>query len=114
MTTESYLCAPAPTSLCCPHNSQTPVPEVEMLPGACRSAATLVLLAIATADLDAQNATAPVDTVITSEHTVTIGGQRVPYRASAGNQPVLDSDGEPIASLFYVYYERSDVSDRTA
>ena len=84
-----------------------------MLPGACRIAATLVLLAIGTADLDAQNATAPVDTVITSEHTVTIGGQRVPYRASAGNQPVLDADGDPIASLFYVYYERSDVSDRT-
>lgn len=84
-----------------------------MLPSARRAAATLVLLAAAAADLTAQTFTAPVDTAVTSEHTVTIGGQRVPYRATAGHQPVLDGDGEPIASLFYVYYERSDVRDRT-
>jgi carboxypeptidase C (cathepsin A) len=43
---------------------------------------------------------------------VTIKGQRVSYRATAGNQPVWDSDGRPIASVFYVYYERSDIRDR--
>jgi carboxypeptidase C (cathepsin A) len=84
-----------------------------MLPSARRTAATLVLLLAATAELTAQSATAPIDTAITTSHTVTINGARVPYRATAGNQPVLNSDGEPIASLFYVYYERSDVQDRT-
>ena len=84
-----------------------------MLPSVRASAATLVLLVAGAAELPAQSLDMAVDTVVRSEHTVTINGQRVPYRANAGHQPVLDSDGEPIASLFYVYYERSDVQDRT-
>jgi carboxypeptidase C (cathepsin A) len=73
----------------------------------------LVMLAVAATALPAQERiTAPIDSAITSAHTVTIGGQRVPYRATAGHQPVLDADGAPIASLFYVFYERSDVQDR--
>ena len=55
----------------------------------------------------------PVDTAITTEHVVTIKGERVPYRATVGTQPVWDDDGKPIAALLYTYYERSDVSDRT-
>jgi carboxypeptidase C (cathepsin A) len=84
-----------------------------MLPSARRAATTFALLAAGAPQLTAQTLTAPIDTAVTSEHSVTIGGQRVPYRATAGHQPVLDSDGEPIASLFFVYYERSDVRDRT-
>jgi len=84
-----------------------------MLPSARRAAATFALLAAGAPQLTAQTLTAPIDTAVTSEHSVTIGGQRVPYRATAGHQPVLDGDGEPIASLFFVYYERSDVRDRT-
>jgi carboxypeptidase C (cathepsin A) len=77
-------------------------------------AASLVLpLLAATAPLGAQNLSAPLDTAIASEHAVTIDGQRVPYRATAGHQPVMNADGAPIASLFYVYYERSDIRDRT-
>jgi carboxypeptidase C (cathepsin A) len=44
---------------------------------------------------------------------VTIGGNRVPYTATAGTLPVYDTDGKAMAALFYVYYERSDVQDRT-
>lgn len=84
-----------------------------MLPSARRAAATFTVLAAAAPQLTAQTLTVPIDTAVTSEHSVTIGGQRVPYRATAGHQPVLDGDGEPIASLFFVYYERSDVRDRT-
>jgi carboxypeptidase C (cathepsin A) len=73
----------------------------------------LVTLIAAATPLDAQNLSAPLDTAITSEHAVTIDGQRVPYRAMAGHQPVMNADGAPIASLFYVYYERSDIRDRT-
>lgn len=53
------------------------------------------------------------ESAVTTEHVVTIGGQRVPYRATAGTQPVWGDDDQPIASVFYVYYERSDVRDRT-
>jgi carboxypeptidase C (cathepsin A) len=51
---------------------------------------------------------------VTSEHAVTIKGQRVPYRATAATQPVRGADGTPIASVFYVFYERTDVKDRVA
>jgi carboxypeptidase C (cathepsin A) len=50
---------------------------------------------------------------VTSDHTVTVNGQRVPYRATAGTQPVWSPEGKAIASVFYVYYERTDVQDRT-
>ncbi|RKY17386.1 MAG: carboxypeptidase [Planctomycetota bacterium] len=56
----------------------------------------------------------PADDAVTSEDSVNINGQRVPYRVTVGNQPVWDADGEPVASLFYTYYERSDVEDRSA
>lgn len=53
----------------------------------------------------------PVETKVVTEHEVSIRGKKVPYRATAGTQPVWDNDGKPIASLFYTYYERTDVSD---
>jgi carboxypeptidase C (cathepsin A) len=56
---------------------------------------------------------APADTAITSNRAVTINGQRVPYRTVVGTQPVWDADGKPVASVFYTYYERSDVRDRS-
>ncbi|TVP51117.1 MAG: carboxypeptidase [Mongoliibacter sp.] len=43
---------------------------------------------------------------------VTIKGQRVPYKATAGTMPVWNEDGEPIATLFFTYYERTDVTDK--
>jgi carboxypeptidase C (cathepsin A) len=61
----------------------------------------------------AQNVAAPLDTTVATTHTTTIQGQRVPYRATAGNQPVWNAEGEPVATLFYVYYERTDVRERS-
>lgn len=51
----------------------------------------------------------PESAVITN-HTVTIRGKAVPYKATTGTLPVWDAEGKPIAGLFYTYYERSDVS----
>ena len=53
----------------------------------------------------------PESSVITN-HTVTIKGKAVPYKATTGTLPVWDEDGKPIAGLFYTYYERSDVQNR--
>ncbi|MBA3887954.1 MAG: carboxypeptidase, partial [Acidobacteria bacterium] len=49
---------------------------------------------------------------VTSDHTVTIKGQRVAYRATAATQPVLNPEGQAVASVFYVYYQRADVQDQ--
>lgn len=54
-----------------------------------------------------------VDWSNTTEHEVTIKGQNVPYTTTVGNQPVWNEDGVAEASLFYTYYERSDVDDNS-
>jgi carboxypeptidase C (cathepsin A) len=51
------------------------------------------------------------DSAVTTTHEVTIKGQRVAYKATTGTQPVWNSAGEPIAGLFYTYYERTDIKD---
>src|SRR5688572_7363262 len=61
----------------------------------------------------AQDRTLTADSFITSTGTVTIKGKAVPYKVSVGTQPVWDKDGKVIASLFYTYYERSDVADES-
>ena len=53
----------------------------------------------------------PVDTIITSNHSTKIKNATVDYLASTGTQPVWNSKGEVIASLFYTYYKRTDVKN---
>ena len=53
------------------------------------------------------------DQVVTTTNEVAIRNQRVPYKAMTGTLPVWDEEGKTIAGLFYTYYERSDVKDRT-
>lgn len=55
----------------------------------------------------------PADSSVTREATATIKGQRVPYRVTVGNHPVWNEAGQPIAATFYMYYERTDVTDRS-
>lgn len=52
------------------------------------------------------------ESAVTTTAQVTIKGKVIPYKATAGTQPVWDKDGKVIASLFYTYYERTDVSDK--
>jgi carboxypeptidase C (cathepsin A) len=60
----------------------------------------------------AQDVRLPVDTTVVTQHQVTIGGVRVPYQATVGTQPVFGDDGEPVASLLFTFYERTDVADK--
>lgn len=60
----------------------------------------------------AQERKLPVDTVVTTRHSVTIGGTTIEYTAQTGTQPVWDEMGKPIASLHYTYYTRNNVRDR--
>ncbi|WP_199727431.1 S10 family peptidase [Hanamia caeni] len=54
-----------------------------------------------------------VDSSVTIKNSITIKGQAVPYTAKSGTLPIWDENGKPIASVFYTYYERSDVKDRS-
>lgn len=55
-----------------------------------------------------------VDSAMVTHHEITVKGQRVPYTATAGSIPVWDEDGKPVAGVFYTYYEREDVKDKSA
>ncbi len=55
----------------------------------------------------------PADTAIVADGEVTIQGVRVPYRVTTGTQPVYGEDGTVDAALYYTYYERTDVRDRS-
>jgi carboxypeptidase C (cathepsin A) len=59
----------------------------------------------------AQGINIPVDTTITTQHMTTINGQKLAYTAVTGTQPLWDEAGEPIATLHYTYYRRSDTKD---
>lgn len=53
------------------------------------------------------------DATVVTHHTVTINGKAIPYKAVAGTLPVWDEDGKTIAGLFFVYYERTDIKDKS-
>ncbi|MCH1431389.1 MAG: carboxypeptidase [Flavobacteriaceae bacterium] len=59
--------------------------------------------------IQAQKREIPIDTVIVTNHTMEIKGKTVNYQAQTGTQPVWDAEGNPIASLFYTFYRRTDV-----
>jgi len=55
----------------------------------------------------------PIDTMIMSNHEVTVAGNTFSYTAQAGTQPVWNEEGKVIASLFYTYYTRDNITDRS-
>lgn len=61
---------------------------------------------------NAQSRKIPVESAVTTNDEVTIKGKKVPFSATAGTQPVWNNDGDPVATLFYTYYERTDVRDK--
>ncbi|WP_343728464.1 carboxypeptidase [Duganella sp.] len=64
------------------------------------------------AELQASERLLKADSQVSKTGQVTIKGKVVPYKVTAGTQPVWDKDGKVSASLFYTYYQRSDVSDK--
>ena len=44
-----------------------------------------------------------------TQHTLTIGGQEISYRATAGTYVLKEDDGTAKASIFYVAYTRTDL-----
>ena len=54
------------------------------------------------------------DQTVTTEHTVTVKGIKIPYKAITGTLPVYGDSGRVIAGVFFTYYERSDIKDRTS
>jgi carboxypeptidase C (cathepsin A) len=55
-----------------------------------------------------------VDSTITRRGLkATINGQEISYDVTLGTQPVWDADNKVVASMFFTYYERQGVGDRS-
>ena len=54
-----------------------------------------------------------IDSSVVTEHETKILGKRVKYSATTGTQPVWNSKDEAVATLFYTYYQRTDVKKNT-
>jgi len=54
----------------------------------------------------------PAESKVVTTHSATIKGKNIPYKATTGTQPVWGKEGKTTATLFYTYYERSDISNR--
>jgi len=53
------------------------------------------------------------DSVIVTSHDTKVLGESFSYKAFTGTQPVWNEEGNAIATVFYTYYERQDVKDRS-
>lgn len=49
----------------------------------------------------------------TTQHATKINGEKIKYSATTGTQPVWDEEGNPTASLFYTYYQRTDIKENS-
>jgi carboxypeptidase C (cathepsin A) len=68
-------------------------------------------LSISQEDTSQYDRRIPTQTDVVTQHTTTINGQKVQYKAKAGTQPVWDEEGKTVATLFYTYYTRTDITD---
>jgi carboxypeptidase C (cathepsin A) len=91
---------------------QGPRPQGGGAPGAPAAPAAAASAAASKGEIS-KSRTLDADMTVVTEASVTIKGQRVPYKAVAGTQPVWDESGKIIASCFYTYYERTDVKDKS-
>lgn len=61
--------------------------------------------------LNAQDTRIPLDTTVVTNSEVLINGKKVTYKATTGMQPVWNDNGEITASLYYTYYQRTNVKN---
>ncbi len=52
-----------------------------------------------------------IDTTVITKHQTKIRGEIIDYTAYTGTQPVWNNDGNAIATLFYTYYKRDNLSN---
>lgn len=74
---------------------------------------SLILIFLTSTFLYAQDRALPIDKIVVTNHTTTIKNVTVNYQAETGTQPVWNEKGQPIASLFYTYYRRTNVKNST-
>ncbi|MFT3701556.1 MAG: carboxypeptidase [Agriterribacter sp.] len=65
-------------------------------------------------EVNAEKRSLKIDASVVTKNEIVIRGQKVPYQVTAGSLPVWDEEDKPIAGVFYTYYERTDISDKSS
>ena len=78
-----------------------------------RISIVLLCLAFFLPKLFAQDRMLEAESTVITQHKTTIKGKPISYTAQCGTQPVWDEKGKAIASLFYTYYTRDGINDRS-
>lgn len=73
----------------------------------------LMITALFTVDSFGQKSNNYSSDVVITKHETTIKGQKINYTAHCGTQPVWDDSGKVVASVFYTYYTRNGIDDRS-
>ncbi|WNO59952.1 S10 family serine carboxypeptidase-like protein [Rheinheimera sp. MMS21-TC3] len=73
----------------------------------------LLVLLLGSSQVFATERQIEIDSSVVTKHKTSVNGKRFEYTATTGTQPVWNEDGEPTATLFYTYYQRSDIKDRS-
>ena len=76
-------------------------------------ATTLIIFILAVTFSFGQDRSIDTDTTVITKHQTEVNGKSFPYSATTGTQPVWNTDGEITASLFYTYYQRTDIKDNS-
>ncbi len=63
-------------------------------------------------NITSQDHRIPLDTMVVTSNSVVIKGKTIPYKATTGMQPVFDENGKTMATLYYTYYQRSDIRNK--
>jgi len=79
------------------------------LTGLCALALTAGVSRAEESKSGAKPAAPPPERQVVTEHKVTIGGETIRYKATAGTVHLKNDKGEPTASIFYVAYTREGV-----
>ncbi len=74
---------------------------------------SIFLLFSCTCFLVSQDRMLEAQSQVVTTHQTTVKGKAFPYKATTGTQPVWNEAGKVTASLFYTYYERTDIKDNT-
>jgi carboxypeptidase C (cathepsin A) len=54
-----------------------------------------------------------VERLVTTQHSITVRGQKVPYTATTGTLLLKREDDRPRASIFFIAYTRDDAKDKS-
>ncbi len=55
----------------------------------------------------------PDEQMSVTEHTIVLDGESIPYEATAATMHLVNDEGDPIGSLYYTAYRRTDVDSET-